>query len=55
MVIMKDNKNLLAWIVTQMGKEFAMKDLGQLHCFLGIEVILMVIFFLVSKSMHGIC
>ncbi|KAK2973116.1 hypothetical protein RJ640_027088 [Escallonia rubra] len=33
-----DNSNILAQIIAQLQQEFAMKDLGYLHYFLGIEV-----------------
>lgn len=38
MVITESNPKLVSEIATKLGKEFAMKDLGSLHFFLGIEV-----------------
>ena len=38
MIITGDCKEFLEWLIKQLGTEFAMKDLGFLHYFLGIEV-----------------
>jgi hypothetical protein len=38
MVITGDNPSHLRWLITRLGHEFSIKDLGFLHHFLGIEV-----------------
>lgn len=37
-ILTRDNPRLIDWFITHLGKEFAVKDLGYLHYFLGIEV-----------------
>lgn len=39
MIVTGDNQIFLEWFISQLSKEFAMKDLGFIHYFLGIEVI----------------
>ena len=38
MVITSNDANRINWLITELGQEFSIKDLGFLHHFLGIEV-----------------
>ena len=38
MVLTGNNPNLIKTLITQLSKEFVMKDLGSLYFFLGVEV-----------------
>jgi hypothetical protein len=38
MVLTGNNPNLIKTLITRLSKEFVMKDLGSLHCFLVVEV-----------------
>ena len=38
MVLTSTNPDLIKTLITRQSKEFAMKDLGSLHYFLGVEV-----------------
>ncbi|GKV25872.1 hypothetical protein SLEP1_g35253 [Rubroshorea leprosula] len=37
MLLTGDNSNLVQWFLKELGREFAIKDLGSIHYFLGIE------------------
>ena len=38
MIVISDNPNWIQWLISQLAREFSIKDLGFLHNFLGIEV-----------------
>lgn len=38
MILTGDNSSFINWFIHELANEFAMKDLGTLHYFLGVEV-----------------